>query len=161
VGTGNSQTWTKLEGTLTVPSCELASLIVYVEGPAQGVSFYVDDASLFREYLVPSQGSQTLSGNFVLQSDWGSGYCVDLVVTNAQAQATIDWSASFNLNGTVISGVWNLGLAQSGAMATVTPLDAWSRQIAAGQSSHSLGFCAARPSGGNALPSSLSVLGAF
>jgi len=40
--------WTQLTGTLTVPSCPLAGLIVYFEGPAAGVNEYIDDVALQR-----------------------------------------------------------------------------------------------------------------
>ena len=40
--------WAPLTGTLTVPSCPLAGLIVYFEGPPPGVDEYVDDVALQR-----------------------------------------------------------------------------------------------------------------
>ncbi|HEX3757352.1 MAG TPA: carbohydrate binding domain-containing protein, partial [Kofleriaceae bacterium] len=48
IGTADAtdSAWTHLTGTLTVPSCPLAGLIVYFEGPAPGVNEYIDDVSL-------------------------------------------------------------------------------------------------------------------
>jgi hypothetical protein len=39
-------TWTELSGTLTVPSCSLQSLMLYVEGPSVGTDLFIDDMSL-------------------------------------------------------------------------------------------------------------------
>lgn len=38
--------WTHLVGVLTVPTCTLTALNVYVEGPAADVAFYIDDVSV-------------------------------------------------------------------------------------------------------------------
>jgi GH35 family endo-1,4-beta-xylanase len=38
--------WVKLSGTLVVPDCALAEVLVYAEGPAAGVDLYLDDAVL-------------------------------------------------------------------------------------------------------------------
>lgn len=38
--------WTRLTASLTVPSCPLAGLIVYFEGPPVGVNEYIDDVEL-------------------------------------------------------------------------------------------------------------------
>ncbi len=38
--------WVKLSGTLAVPDCTLADLLVYAEGPAGGVDLYLDDVSV-------------------------------------------------------------------------------------------------------------------
>ncbi|MDF3065186.1 MAG: xylanase [Polyangiaceae bacterium] len=35
--------WVKLSGTLAVPDCALADLLIYAEGPAGGVDLYLDD----------------------------------------------------------------------------------------------------------------------
>lgn len=35
--------WVKLSGTLTVPDCPLADLLMYAEGPAGGIDLYLDD----------------------------------------------------------------------------------------------------------------------
>jgi endo-1,4-beta-xylanase len=38
--------WVKLAGTLTVPDCALADLLIYAEGPGAGIDLYLDDATL-------------------------------------------------------------------------------------------------------------------
>ena len=38
--------WTTLSGTLTVPNCQIADLLIFVEGPAGGIDLYVDDVQI-------------------------------------------------------------------------------------------------------------------
>jgi endo-1,4-beta-xylanase len=38
--------WTTLSGTLTVPNCQIADLLIFVEGPAGGINLYVDDVQI-------------------------------------------------------------------------------------------------------------------
>ncbi|HEX9622126.1 MAG TPA: carbohydrate binding domain-containing protein [Polyangiaceae bacterium] len=44
--TAASGTWKKLSGELVLPLCDLSELTIYVEGPAAGVTLYVDDVSV-------------------------------------------------------------------------------------------------------------------
>jgi hypothetical protein len=41
-----SSEWTELTASLVVPDCTLSDSLLYVEGPAVGMDFYIDDASL-------------------------------------------------------------------------------------------------------------------
>jgi endo-1,4-beta-xylanase len=36
--------WVELSGTLVVPDCTLADVLIYAEGPAAGIDLYIDDA---------------------------------------------------------------------------------------------------------------------
>jgi endo-1,4-beta-xylanase len=45
-GTGTDADWVRLSGELRVPSCDLQTLAVYVEGPQPGVTIYVDDLAV-------------------------------------------------------------------------------------------------------------------
>jgi cellulase/cellobiase CelA1 len=106
-------------------------------------------------------GSELIEGRFQVQSDWGAGYCGEFIVTNTQAQSTTTWAANFSLNGATIANFWNLGVAVTSGVATLTPLEEWAAVIGAGQSSYSLGFCATRPNGGTALPGTPTVIADF
>jgi microsomal dipeptidase-like Zn-dependent dipeptidase len=106
-------------------------------------------------------GTELIEGRFQVQSDWGAGYCGEFIVTNTQAQSTSTWTATFSLNGATMANFWNLEVAVSGGVATLTPAEEWAAVIAAGNSSYSLGFCANRPNGGNALPGTPTVLAEF
>lgn len=44
--TANNAGWVPLEGTLSVPDCNLTTANFYIEGPAAGVDIYLDDVSL-------------------------------------------------------------------------------------------------------------------
>lgn len=50
VGTANATDadWVQISGTLNVASCTLTDLVVYFEGPAAGIDFYVDDVEVRR-----------------------------------------------------------------------------------------------------------------
>jgi hypothetical protein len=45
--TANDSSWTEVTGTLTVPTCTLIEVLVYVEGPPAAYDMYVDDVSMF------------------------------------------------------------------------------------------------------------------
>jgi hypothetical protein len=96
-----------------------------------------------------------------ITSDWGSGYCASLSVTNNAPVAALTWTVGINLNGattyTTNSGTFS---GTSGAV-TITPL-AFNRSIAAFSTDASIGFCANRPApGSGALPSVVSAAGTF
>ncbi len=109
----------------------------------------------------PQSSTGQIAGNFSVQTDWGGGYCVELQIVNTQPASTTTWAASFALNGTNIYDIWNLDLTIDGGSASVTPIGAWASEIGPGQTSYSLGFCATRPNGGNALPGAPSVTAQF
>jgi predicted outer membrane repeat protein len=154
--------WVELEGTIEIPSCSLSELTVYAEGPRTGVVLYLDDVSIQRTTVQCDGGTPgSLTGSINVQSDWGAGYCVELIIGNPNASPTTSWSATVNLNGTTITSLWNLGTTGSTGSPTVTPQAPWSQVIPAGGNSHSLGFCATRPPGNTALPSGIVATGMF
>jgi hypothetical protein len=157
--TATNTGWTQLNGSFEVPSCTLTELVVYAEGPRTGVVLYIDDASIARTTLVCAGDEAPLAGQFLVQTDWGTGYCVELIATNPTALPTVDWSATFNLNGATIYDMWNLTRTSSTGSPTVFPT--MSQVLDPGARSYSLGFCANRPSGNSALPSGLVVTGSF
>ncbi len=160
-GTATDQGWVTLSGTLIVPACELEELVVYVEGPRTGVVMYVDNTTVSAQRVVVNPEPSTyITGSYNVQTDWGSGYCVDLFVTNNQSEPTTAWVATLNLNGTVLTGAWNLDTSASTGEIAITPAQAWNSVIAPGQTLAVGGFCANR-AGGSSLPADLSVAGLF
>ena len=154
--------WVELEGTIEIPSCTLSALTVYAEGPRTGVDLYLDAVSIERTTL--QCGGDTpglLTGSIQVQSNWGAGYCVELIIHNPSAVPTTNWSATVNLNGTTITSLWNLATTGNSGSPTVTPQASWGQVIAAGGNSHSLGFCGSRPPGSTALPSGIVATGTF
>jgi predicted outer membrane repeat protein len=160
--TANNQAWAALEGTIEIPNCSLSALVVYAEGPRTGVVLYVDAVSIQRTMLQCDGGTPgALTGSINVQSDWGAGYCVELNIHNPNAVPTTNWAATVNLNGTTITGLWNLGTTGNTGSPTLTPQAPWSQVVPAGGNSHSLGFCASRPAGSTALPSGIVATGMF
>ncbi len=51
VGTANATDsgWAEIAGTFSVADCALSEFVVYFEGPAGGVEFYIDDVSVLRQ----------------------------------------------------------------------------------------------------------------
>jgi len=145
--------WVQLNGSVVVPTCTLTELTVYAEGPRTTVVLYIDDVSVTHPIVHCVGTNGPLNGSLVVTTDWGTGYCVELRITNPNSSPTTDWSASFNTNGTTIYDAWNVNRTASTGSVTMTPNQPWARVIPAGGTSNSLGFCANRPAGNHALPS--------
>lgn len=60
--------WSILSGQFSVPNCELSDLVFYMEGPAAGVDFYIDDINI-RQVL----SSVVPSTNLVTNGDFENG----------------------------------------------------------------------------------------
>ncbi|NEP62623.1 MAG: hypothetical protein F6K31_37805 [Symploca sp. SIO2G7] len=91
-----------------------------------------------------------------LQSDWHSGFCVDLRVTNQGNTKVRDWQVKFQMNQAAINNSWNGNFRSQGSHYLVTPLD-WGRVIEPRQS-RDLGFCANKL-GSDYQPRQISVVG--
>jgi hypothetical protein len=81
-------------------------------------------------------GAATLS----YQSDWGSGYCANVTVTNSASTASSSWTVVINLNQATVTSSWSATFANSSGMLTVTP-NSWNGTIPA-NGSVTFGFCA-------------------
>jgi hypothetical protein len=97
-----------------------------------------------------------LTGQLALSTDWGAGYCMTLGLTNHGTEATTGWEAVMDLRGTEIVDLWGAELTATSGETTLSSLG-WSSVIQPGETSRSVGFCASRPLGGNALPRLISV----
>ncbi len=76
----------------------------------------------------------------VINSDWGSGYCVDATVTNNGADA-VDWSVHTAMSGAITS-LWSANVAEEGSDWVFTGVD-WNRTLAPGAST-TFGYCGER-----------------
>jgi hypothetical protein len=159
--TATNTGWVQLNGTVAVPNCTLTELVVYAEGPRTNVVLYIDDVSVTHEVLECGGTEGPLGGSYIVTTDWGAGYCVELQLTNPNAAPTTNWSATFNTNGATIYDDWNVNRSASTGSVTMTPSEAWAQVIPAGGTSYSLGFCATRPTGSTAMPSTPVVTGVF
>ncbi len=75
-----------------------------------------------------------------LQSNWQSGFCMAMQVTNVGNSKVNDWQVSFQMNQAAINNSWNGNFKPQGSQYVVTPMD-WGRGIDPGQS-REMGFCA-------------------
>ena len=83
-------------------------------------------------------GSLKITSN--MQSDWQSGFCVSMQVTNPSSARVSDWQVRFQMNQAAINNSWNGNFRSQGSQYVVTPMD-WGRVIEPGQT-RELGFCA-------------------
>jgi hypothetical protein len=86
-------------------------------------------------------GGGTGIGTVAIYSDWGTGYCAMLTVTN-NTTAVITWQVTIPVQGTIY-GLWNGVFTQTGGTATVHGAD-WNGVLQPGQSTNTVGFCASR-----------------
>ena len=75
-----------------------------------------------------------------MQSDWQSGFCISMMVSNSGSTPVQDWQVTFQMNQASINNSWNGNFQPQGSQYVVTPLD-WGKVIEPGQS-RDLGFCA-------------------
>lgn len=81
-----------------------------------------------------------LGTTLVTRSDWGSGYCADVIVRNPGTSAVV-WQVSLQIAGR-IDNLWNAAWSQSGTTLTAKGLE-WNR-LAPAQGQVQFGFCAKR-----------------
>jgi cellulase/cellobiase CelA1 len=85
---------------------------------------------------------QALTTAVNVTTDWGTGYCAEVVVTN-NGSVPVDWKVTFPIPGGSIYDFWNAIWSQSGSQATAEGVY-WNNILAGWQSTHSVGFCANR-----------------
>jgi endoglucanase len=76
----------------------------------------------------------------IVDSDWGSGYCQRVKVTN-MGTAAGNWAVALQVSGKV-NNLWNAVWAQSGATLKASGVD-WNKTLAPGAVAE-FGFCAMR-----------------
>jgi len=106
--------------------------------------------------VVAALTSGATSATVATSSDWGTGYCANVTVSNAGSSPTTSWTVVINLNQATVSSLWSASQTTSGSTLTVTPLS-YNAAIAPG-SSVSFGYCA-NASGSNYHPTITSVSG--
>ena len=89
---------------------------------------------------VPTTGRGQLKVASNMQSDWQSGFCMSMQVTNPSNTSVRDWQVTFQMNQAAINNSWNGNFKPQGSNYVVTPLD-WGQVIEPGQS-REIGFCA-------------------
>jgi hypothetical protein len=97
-----------------------------------------------------------LTATVVPQSDWGSGYCVNVRLENQGTVATSAWKVVLDLRGHTLTSSWNAQFQRQNVLLNATPV-AFNKVIAPGATYSDIGLCASRPLGGKALPLVVSV----
>jgi cellulase/cellobiase CelA1 len=82
-----------------------------------------------------------LSVSLTYQSDWKSGYCSTVSITNTGPRAISDWQVVINLGEARLAQLWKGNTSLAGQRMTVTP-EGENSQVNAGATA-SFGFCAA------------------
>ncbi|WNG25293.1 DUF1592 domain-containing protein [Cystobacter fuscus] len=85
----------------------------------------------------PASGLQITQ---TIQSDWGTGYCNNVKLTN-KGTTTVTWKVSITIVGTLTSA-WSSYASASGSVVTFTG-ESWNNQLSAGASTN-FGYCAKR-----------------
>lgn len=98
---------------------------------------------------------EQLRADLRLQSDWQTGFCTSIRVTNPASQAARNWWLKFTLNQARIEQTWNGTFKQRDSEVIVTPPE-WGRTIQP-QQAIDLGFCAQKL-GRDYLPAQLGVI---
>ncbi|MBW4580814.1 MAG: cellulase family glycosylhydrolase [Tildeniella nuda ZEHNDER 1965/U140] len=92
--------------------------------------------------IVPSSSDSKLQVEAIVQSDWQTGFCTAIRVTNRGSASSRNWRLKFQMNQATIRNSWNGTFARQGSRYTVDPPE-WGRVIEPNQSVD-LGFCAAK-----------------
>jgi hypothetical protein len=90
-----------------------------------------------------------LDAVLTVNSDWTTGYCAEIKVTNHTASPVSDWAVGLDIKQSAISQSWNATFTSTGGSTySVTPLPA--DPILWGNSMISVGFCGTSAQGGAA-----------
>ncbi|MBC7969410.1 MAG: cellulase family glycosylhydrolase [Verrucomicrobia bacterium] len=92
--------------------------------------------------IAPSSSDQQLQVQATIQSDWQTGFCTAIQVTNHGSSSSRNWRLKFQMNQATIRNSWNGTFSHQGSRYTVEPPE-WGRVIEPNQSV-ALGFCAAK-----------------
>jgi endoglucanase len=97
-----------------------------------------------------------LSAAAVIQSDWQTGFCVNLNVTNQGTASTKNWQLTFEINQATITSAWGGNFLPQGTKYSVIP-ESWAQVIQPNQT-YSAGYCANK-TGTNYKPTQVTVTG--
>lgn len=100
----------------------------------------INDRPSDSEEVVSALTSGATSATIAMSSDWTSGYCANVTVSNSGSTATSSWTVVINMNQSVLGNLWSANQTTSGSTMTVTP-QSYNAAINPG-SSVSFGFCA-------------------
>lgn len=92
---------------------------------------------------ISSSSVSSLSGGVTaslkITSEWNSGYCASITVTNNGATSA-NWQTSVDITGT-LNNIWGAAATQAGSTLTLKGLE-WNATLQPGKSISDIGFCA-------------------
>jgi cellulase/cellobiase CelA1 len=74
-----------------------------------------------------------------ITSDWNSGYCASVTVTNSGA-TSVNWQTTLTITG-ILNNIWGASATQTGTTLALKGLE-WNATLQPGKSITDLGFCA-------------------
>ncbi len=97
---------------------------------------------------IPDEGDDgdvpNLSTVVNIHTDWGTGYCANVTVTN-NGDAAVDWETTFTMPSPgAIYNFWNVNWSQNGGQVAISGKYDWNNILQPGESTHSIGYCANR-----------------
>ncbi len=93
-----------------------------------------------------STATGNVTAQLLIQSDWGTGYCAVIKVSNATAQPASGWRVTLNTLQSRIYTSWNAQFSGNVGSVLVIPQN-WNSDIGAGGNVTTAGFCADRTLG--------------
>jgi Glycosyl hydrolase family 12/Cellulose binding domain len=108
------------------------SKVFQIPPPALGIQLVLE---------CPQSPGTGLPYNVSISTDWGTGYCANVTVTNNTSKP-IDWKVTLPVQGT-ITQFWNTIWKQQGNQVTIEGVS-WNNILQPKTASHSIGFCANR-----------------
>lgn len=94
----------------------------------------------------PTPAPNSLTGDLNITSEWESGFCVDVVITNPTNQDITGWNAIINRTSFTIYNNWSSTYQESSSQYSISPIS-WNETVPANSSINSAGFCANKNSG--------------
>lgn len=119
----------------------------FVETPVLTVPPAVTDIDL--RLNCPASGGTGLPVTLTKTTDWTTGYCANVTVTN-NTSSNVNWNVNFSIaqfGGGTIYTFWNAVYTQSGSQISnvhANPANPWNLTLHPGESTHDVGFCANR-----------------
>lgn len=87
------------------------------------------------------QSCSRVTATINVTSDWGSGYCAEVVASNSGPGATSFWNATIDLQDSTLSSSWNGTFSSAGGARYAIAPDPWNESISQ-NGTRSVGFCA-------------------
>lgn len=88
-----------------------------------------------------------LTASVQVTSNWTSGYCATLNVTNSGGVSS-SWRVVLSTNSSTITSAWNAQFSGSAGVVEVHPTQAWNATIPPHTTASTVGFCASKPTPG-------------